>query len=323
MSETRQMILNRLADGDVYSGTLLAEQLDITRAAVWKHIKALRAEGVIIEADAGNGYYIPGGLQLLDTTSIERFLGADAVRGQLVLLGKTASTNDWLMQRYSELTPGTVCLAEQQTSGRGTRGRRWVSPFGNNLYLSLYWHFPGGPFELGGLSLAIAAAIAEGLEQAGAHNISIKWPNDLYTGKGKLGGILIDMSAEVNGPSHVVIGVGLNIGMPEDHYSQIDQAAADLRDAGLPATVDRNQVAASVISALWGCCRKFQTEGFSAYRKLWQQRDMIIGHEVQLVNGDRVITGKANGVDNMGALELMTQNGLQLFASGDVSLRLA
>lgn len=317
------MILDQLADGRIHSGTALAQQLNITRAAVWKHIHALKSDGVIIESDAGTGYRIPGGICLFDKDVIRSLLCDTGKQADIFLHDKTGSTNDWLMQRLaSGISSGTVCLAEQQTAGRGTRGRQWLSPYGKNLYISLYWHFQNSPLELGGLSLAVAAVIAGALADAGAEDIRIKWPNDLYTLGRKLGGILIDMSAEVNGPSHVVIGIGLNIDMPQEHHQSIDQDVADLRDAGLPLSFDRNQIAAMIIDALYSCCHDFSSRGFCAFREAWHKLDMVTDREVRLISGDRVVTGKARGVNDMGALELETDTGLQSFASGDVTLRL-
>lgn len=324
MPDTRRMILDQLADGRVHSGTALAQQLNITRAAVWKHIHALKSDGVVIESDAGTGYRIPGGMRLFDKDVIRSLLSEQGKQADIFLHDKIDSTNDWLMQRLASGTPsGTVCLAEQQTAGRGTRGRQWLSPYGKNLYISLYWHFENSPLELGGLSLAVAAVIAGALANAGAEDIRIKWPNDLYTSGKKLGGILIDMSAEVNGPSHVVIGIGLNIDMPTEHHQSIDQDVADLRDAGLPLSFDRNQIAAMIIDALYGCCHDFSSRGFYAFREAWHKLDMVTDREVRLICGDRVVTGKARGVNDMGALELETDTGLQSFASGDVTLRLS
>jgi len=325
MSDNRKQILFQLSDGAVHSGTALAGQLDISRAAVWKHIKALQAEGVKIESDAGNGYRIPGGLQLLNSASIESELDADISETVcLHMLDITPSTNDWLLgQLPAGLDSGTVCLTERQTAGRGTRGRQWLSPYGTNLYVSLYWHFDCGPVELGGLSLSMAAVISKALAQAGAEEIRIKWPNDLYTSKGKLGGILIDMAAEVTGPSHVVIGVGLNVGMPAENHAMVDQAVADLRDTGVADTLSRNQLAARVINAMVGGCMQFSREGFAAFREDWLSQDMVMGRQVKLISGDRVVTGEACGVDNMGAIELQTESGRLAFSSGEVTLRIA
>lgn len=323
MSDNRKLILLQLSDGAVHTGTALALRLQITRAGVWKHIKALQAEGVMIESDAGSGYRIRGGIQLLNIEAIQPCLEDEAVAENLQLLEKTVSTNDWLLSRLQTgLVSGSVCLAERQTAGRGTRGRQWLSPYGSNLYISLYWHFACGPVELGGLSLSLAAVIARALSDAGAQDVKIKWPNDLYTSTGKLGGILIDMVAEVAGPSHVVIGVGLNMGMPQENHDLIDQAVADLRDTGLPGTLDRNQLAALVINAMAKGCQQFSRDGFTAFREDWLAQDMVIGQQVELSSGDTVITGEACGVNEMGALELRTESGHQTFSSGDVTLRL-
>jgi len=324
MSDTRKQILLQLSDGIAHTGTALAKQLNITRAAVWKHIEALRADGVAIESDTGSGYLIPGGLQLLDCSTIQSELTDEVAQVvELHLLEKIASTNDWLLdQLQSGIRSGTVCITEHQTSGRGTRGRQWLSPYGSNLYISLYWHFQCGPVELGGLSLAMAAVIARALANAGAEDIKIKWPNDLYTSKGKLGGILIDMTAEVMGPSHVIIGVGLNLGMPVKHHVAIDQSVADLSDTGLSGAFNRNQLAALMINAVTSGCQLFSNEGFAAFREDWAAQDMVIGRQVRLISGDQVVKGEACGVNDIGAIELQTESGRLAFSSGEVTLRI-
>jgi len=325
MSNNRKQILLQLSDGALHSGTALAEQLNISRAAVWKHVKALQAAGVMIKSDAGNGYRISGGLQLLDISMIESSLAANISEiVSLQMQDITASTNNWLLdQLQAGLESGTVCLTERQTAGRGTRGRQWLSPYGTNLYISLYWNFDCGPVELGGLSLSMAAVISKALAEIGAEGVKIKWPNDLYTSTGKLGGILIDMAAEVTGPSHVVIGIGLNVGMPAENHAMIDQAVADLRDTGVPDALNRNHLAAMVINAMVEGCQQFSREGFSAFREDWLSQDMVIGQQVKLISGDRVVTGEACGVDNMGAIELQTESGRLAFSSGEVTLRIA
>jgi len=325
MSDNRKKILLQLSDGTSHTGTVLAGQLSITRAAIWKHVKALQAEGVQIESNAANGYQIPGGLQLLDTAEIQSEL-ADGVAGvvNLQLLEKTASTNDWLLNQLQDgLKPATVCLTERQTAGRGTKGRRWLSPYGSNLYVSLYWNFSCGPVELAGLSLSMAAVVSQALVDAGANDIKIKWPNDLYTSDGKLGGILIDMVAEVTGPSHVVIGVGLNAGMPEINHNLIDQAVADLNDTGLSGELNRNQLTALIINAMVEGCQTFAREGFAAFRETWQAQDMVVGQQVKITSGEKIVIGEACGVNDMGALELQTDSGRLAFSSGEVSLRFA
>jgi len=324
MSDNRKQILLQLSDGAAHTGTALAEQLNITRAAVWKHIKGLRAEGVAIESDATNGYRISGGLQLLDSLAIQSGLTDEVA--QIInfhLLEKTESTNDWLLKKiHPGLSSGTVCLTEHQTSGRGTKGRQWLSPFGTNLYVSMYWRFECGPVELGGLSLAMAAVIARTLVNAGAEDIKIKWPNDLYTSEGKLGGILIDMAAEVTGPSHVVIGVGLNLGMPVKHHEEIDQSVADLGDTGLSGVVSRSQLAAMMINTLAEGCQQFSSEDFTAFRDDWLAHDMVIGQQVEIISGNQVVSGEVYGVNDTGAIELQTDSGRLAFSSGEVTLRL-
>lgn len=327
MSDTRRRILLQLSDGAEHSGMAIAKSLGISRAAVWKHIKALQADGIEISSSTMSGYRIPGGLQLLDVDRVRHAINGElGGLSEIVLLDITTSTNDWLMSQIREqqdLSSGTVCLTERQTAGRGTRGRQWESPYGSNLYVSLYWFFDCGPVELAGLSLSMAAAIGKSLKTNGAETVKIKWPNDLYTDEGKFGGILIDMMAEVSGPSHVVIGAGLNIDMPEPRRSSIDQPVADLRNTGMTDTLTRNQLAAVVIEAMADACTRFADSGFAAFRQDWLSQDMIMGRQVNLISGDRVVTGEACGVDDMGAIELLTDEGRRAFSSGEVTLRLA
>lgn len=324
MADTKRLILKQLADGKRHGGNAMADQLGISRAAVWKHIKALKTQGLTIESDNANGYCIPGGLQLLDQEVIAGMLTHNSDGQRIEVLESVNSTNDYLLNLPAkDLHSGMACIAERQTSGRGTRGRTWVSPYGTNLYLSFFWHFERSPLELGGLSLAVAAVLCDVLRSAGALGVGIKWPNDLYIGSGKLGGILLDMTAEVNGPSRVVIGVGLNHGMPELQQEIIDQEAADLRDTNIGSTMDRNQLAALFIDALYECCGNFAEHGFNAFQELWRKHDIVLGQQVQLISGNEIVSGLATGVNEMGALELETSFGRKTFASGDVSLRVA
>jgi len=246
---------------------------------------------------------------------------------EIVNIESTPSTNQYLFDLISkdDVDEGLVINTDDQTAGKGMGTNLWESEPGRNLSFSflLQPEFikPENQFVITQIvSLAILTVCQKSLKR---EDVKIKWPNDLYTSTGKLGGILIDMAAEVTGPSHVVIGIGLNVGMPAENHAMIDQAVADLRDTGVPDALNRNHLAAMVINAMVEGCQQFSREGFSAFREDWLSQDMVIGQQVKLISGDRVVTGEACGVDNMGAIELQTESGRLAFSSGEVTLRIA
>jgi BirA family biotin operon repressor/biotin-[acetyl-CoA-carboxylase] ligase len=315
--------LIQLSDGEFHTGTSLAALLGISRAAVWKHIQQLRQHGLAIESRHGKGYRLSRAIEFLQRDRIFQSMSADvASQVELEVLSLVSSTNDRLRKLLaSGLSSGQVCLAERQTAGRGRQGRQWHSPLAANLYLSFYWRFSLSPVEMGGLSLALAVSVVERLSGAGISGLSIKWPNDIYLGDGKVGGILIDIIGESNGPCDLIIGIGLNYNMPLAVRDAIDQRVADLTDDRKGLLIGRNQLAAIVIEALFEGCSKFGSQGFACFHELWSKWDRVRDRPICLTFGERVIEGIALGVDEKGAVCLSTQSGRRCFASGELSLR--
>jgi BirA family biotin operon repressor/biotin-[acetyl-CoA-carboxylase] ligase len=212
-------------------------------------------------------------------------------------------------------------IAEQQTAGRGRRGRHWVSPFARNLYLSLVWEYGQGAAALEGLSLAVGVAVARALEQCALPPVQLKWPNDvLHDGK-KLGGILLEMAGDAAGTCQVVIGVGLNVAMPAAAGQDIDQAWTDIRALSGAAHPGRNALLAALLNELLPMASTFEARGFEAWREQWQALDAFAGKPVILNASGRQIVGTARGVDHRGALQLETTTGVQAIFGGELSLR--
>ncbi len=233
---TKLHILQTLSDGEFHSGEALGNALGISRAAIAKHIKSLSEWGVDIYRIQGRGYQMARPMPLLD----EAKLMVGSVQ-KLELIPVIDSTNQYLLDRVNESEKGRICLAEYQTNGRGRRGRQWISPFGSNLYLSMYWRLDAGMAAAMGLSLVIGIAAVEALEAMGIEGVKLKWPNDLYYQDKKLAGILVEMSGQAGGAAHLVIGMGLNIGMP-DVQPNIDQPWTTLNHACGDLTLDRTQL---------------------------------------------------------------------------------
>ena len=232
-----------------------------------------------------------------------------------------ASTNAHLMEIASDgNATGVVCLAEQQVSGRGRRGRTWVSPFGGNLYLSLLWRFAGGAAQLAGLSLATAIAITRALRESGLDTVKVKWPNDILVSNQKLAGILLELAGESSGPCSVVIVVGLNIRSSVAGMEAIDQPWVDLGSA-LGHSVGRNELAGSIINHLMSSIEEFEQSGLATFHNEWRELDSYAGREVVLHLPDKNIRGVVSGVDDTGALLLAQAGEEHRFHSGEISMR--
>ncbi|MEH6627486.1 MAG: bifunctional biotin--[acetyl-CoA-carboxylase] ligase/biotin operon repressor BirA [Motiliproteus sp.] len=320
-------LLEVLADGEFHSGEELGACLGVSRTAVWKQLKKLKELGLDHYSVKGRGYRIPGGLDLLDEEKLSSYLQAEvAANLQAVDLQLSIeSTNLMAMQGLQEgKGKGYLYLAEHQTAGKGRRGRGWVSPFSRNLYFSLTWTFSQGAAALEGLSLVVGLAIARGLADAGVAGVGLKWPNDLlYEGK-KLAGILLEMTGDASGFCQVVIGVGVNVSMPDADGRLIDQPWTDLDrclEGSVAPRMGRNQLLAAILNRLVPVMEMFSEQGFSPFRQQWMELDAFANQTVALQTHSLEIQGVARGVDGAGALLLETEEGIRAFHGGELSLR--
>ncbi len=322
--ETRYQLIRSLADGKFHSGEALARSLGLSRAAIWKQIKGLREQwGMEIHAVSGRGYRLVYPLELLQQDKILMLLPS-ATRGTLSGLeihDSIDSTNEYLMlQAAADLPSGQACLAELQTAGRGRRGREWHSPYGSNIYLSLLWRFPLAPIELSGLSLAAGLAVVRALNYLGVTEVGLKWPNDILWQERKLAGLLLEVTGESEGPSQVVLGVGLNTLLSDQQGSGIDQPWVDLTSIPGGKQVGRNQLAAALIHQLVNTLESFERHGLSPLLDEWQQQDLYHNKTVVLRMGNRTIEGKHVGIDKNGALLLLHAGEVKAYYAGEVSL---
>jgi BirA family biotin operon repressor/biotin-[acetyl-CoA-carboxylase] ligase len=316
-------LLRILSDGRFHSGEALGKALGVGRAAVWKRLRALRAAGLEVNSVPGRGYRLAEPLELLDAELILGGLDASvrAGLGPLDVRHELDSTNSELLRRAAALPSGAVCLAETQSAGRGRRGRVWHSPCARNLYLSLLWRFARGPEALAGLALVVGLAVRAALEGVGVRGATVKWPNDVLYKDAKLAGALIELSGEAGGASCVVIGVGINVSMPESPGAgTITQAWTDAtRAAGKP--VSRNELAAAVLNRLYRALARFGEQGLEPFRDEWRQHDALAGRPVT-VQGMHIVHGIARGIDADGAFLLADESGaVTRWLSGDVSVR--
>lgn len=308
-------LIGILADGEFHSGEQLGEQLGMSRAAINKHVQTLRDWGVDVFTVPGKGYSLPAAIQLLDRDVILSQIGEGAV----AVLPVIDSTNQYLINRIGELNSGDVCIAEYQQAGRGRRGRQWFSPFGSNLYLSMYWRLEQGPAAAVGLSLVIGIVMAEVLHQLGATDVRVKWPNDLYLHDRKLAGILVELTGKTGDAAQIVFGGGINLAMRNVATDIVNQGWINLQEAGI--SVDRNQLAVLLIKELRQSLRQFEQGGLSTFLARWEKLDNFINRPVKLIIGEREIPGISRGINEQGALMLEQDGVITPWVGGEISLR--
>jgi BirA family biotin operon repressor/biotin-[acetyl-CoA-carboxylase] ligase len=328
MSGRLEALLGLLADGTLHSGADLAARLGVSRAAVWKLVGELRSRDVPVESLPRRGYRLPEPVELLDAWRIEQAMTAQGRRRpeRLDVLFEIDSTNAHL---YGAPPPRPghpwVAFAELQHAGRGRRGRTWIAPFGSSLTFSLSWTFAESPADLAALGLAAGVAVAETLNEFGAGEVRLKWPNDVVWRGRKLGGLLLQLRSEQGGAANVVAGLGLNLAVPAATREAIASSgalpAADLREVLGDATPGRNALAAALAGRLLDAFDAFAQDGFSRFAARWAALDALAGARVNVAQGADSVEGEARGVDGDGALLLEVGGRLERYYSGDVSLR--
>lgn len=306
-----------LADGELHSGAALAARLGLTRAAVWRQVARLPDYGLAVQRLHGRGYRLDQPLSLLDPARIVSALrAAGSALDDVRVFDSVSSTHDVLA------APGApdraVCLAEHQSAGRGRRGRRWQSPFGVNLYVSVSWGYDAAPASLSGLSLALGVGLAGMLRERGV-DVRIKWPNDLWLDRRKLGGLLVEVSGDAQGPCRVVVGVGLNVNM-QAPLDPPDQPWASLAGPGGPI-VDRSTLAAETVRTIETVLMTFPEPGFAAYRDAWRAFDALAGAQVEAEWAGELLHGRVRGIAADGGLEIDTAAGPRVLRGGEVSVR--
>ncbi|MDE3735007.1 bifunctional biotin--[acetyl-CoA-carboxylase] ligase/biotin operon repressor BirA [Pseudomonas resinovorans] len=312
-------LLKLLQDGRFHSGQALGEILGVSRSAVWKQLQQLEVDlGLPIYKVRGRGYRLQSPLSLLDRS----ILNASGAPWSHHVLESLDSTNAEVMRRLSAgLAPPFAVVAERQTEGRGRRGRRWVSPYAQNLYYSLALRIDGGARQLEGLSLVVGLAVLSALHSFGLTAAGLKWPNDLLVGNRKVAGILLELLGDPADICHVVVGIGINVNMQQS-AEEIDQPWTSMQiETG--ALVDRNALVSCLSARLEDYLGRHKKEGFSALREEWELGHLWQGRQVNLIAGVQKIQGRVVGIDVTGALRLSVDGEERAYSGGELSLRLS
>lgn len=300
----------------------MGKTLGLPRTAILSNIRRIEALGLRVSKVRGRGYHLDTSLDLIDRSALVASLQITCPVLSIEVLDECSSTNtvlaEWVVRGAKH---GTVLVTELQSAGRGRRGNSWRSAVGGSLTFSLLWRFSRGAGALAGLSLAVAVGAARALAQAGAPDIQVKWPNDLYCRERKLGGILIEISGGTLGPSTAIVGVGINHRLDAALRDRIDQPVTDLASC-CDVLPSRTVLLGALLESLASTLERFAREGFAPFRDEWLRRHAWQGRQVALFLADRhVAEGAVVGVAEDGALMLASSRGIERFHSGELSLR--
>jgi BirA family biotin operon repressor/biotin-[acetyl-CoA-carboxylase] ligase len=312
MNINEQLIRLFVNSPDVFlSGEELSQKLKCSRTAVWKHIERLRLEGYVFEAVPRKGYRFISKPDKLDIELIQTKLQTSILGRSLLYVDEVESTNTWAHSLVMEgAAEGTLVIAEHQTSGRGRMGRKWHSPKGKGLWMSLVLK-PRIPLQYAPqLTLLVAVALCRSIRKLTAVNVGIKWPNDLLVDGKKISGILLESSADEEKLQHVIAGVGISVNLdPDDFPEEIRDVASSL-SIQAHRKIDRAELLCHFLVELESLYELYHEQGFAPIKLLWEALNVSIGCMVrQQTAKDGLIEGIAEGIDDHGALEVRLADG--------------
>lgn len=320
-NSVKEQLIKQLATGHFISGQTIGEELGISRAAISKHISGLVEMGIDVFSVTGKGYRLSQPITLLSKEKISVNLDKQAPSVEVHSL--LDSTNSYLMRRVpNQSKQGQVVVAEHQSAGRGRRGRQWISPFGSHIYMSMYWYLEQGMSAAMGLSVVTALSLSDAIKKLYSLDVELKWPNDIYLKGVKLAGILIDLEGQALEPCHSVIGIGLNVDMPNKSAEKIDQPWTDLQ-SHVNQPIDRNLLVATAVNSLMKRLAEHKANGITNMVDDWLERDVYFNKSVKLITGAKETIGVCRGINNQGALLLEVNNKITPIYGGEVSLRKA
>jgi BirA family transcriptional regulator, biotin operon repressor / biotin---[acetyl-CoA-carboxylase] ligase len=313
----------RAKPGAVVSGEELSAALDVSRTAVWKHIKSLKDFGYRIDAVPSQGYRLISSPDLPIPAEIEAGLATGRIgRRNIVCFLGTGSTNEVAFRLAEEgAEDGTVVIADSQSLGKGRLGRRWESPPGVNLYCSVILRPCILPLQASQLTFLSAVAVAEAIEDTSKIRPTIKWPNDLLVRGKKVAGLLNEMSAETEKVNFIILGIGININMKESQFPpDLRHPATSLEiEAGHP--LSRLALTRNLLQSLDRLYHSYLADGYEPIRAEWLRHADMIGRTIRVSFQDKEVMGEAAGIDDDGALLLRHADGrLERVLAGDVTI---
>ena len=315
--------LFKYAKGEELSSSTICEKLQISRNAVWKHVKTLRERGYQIEAQPRCGYRLVASPDRPDAAEVLPLLKTKFIGRVLHYTGLTESTNrDASVGAEGGCADGTVFCAGEQSGGRGRMARRWFSPPGANLYFSIVLRPPVAAMQAASLPLVAGIAVAAAVGKLAPElDPRVKWPNDILIGGKKVCGILCEMQAQIDcGVRYIVAGAGVNVNLDREQLpDELQQIATSLK-AESGRDLSCAELLAGVLNEFEYYYEIWQHEGFKPLVDIMDRYDALKGGVVAVQQGKRVITGEAVGVQVDGALKIETSKGIVPVYSGETKV---
>jgi len=318
----REAILKALREEGHISGAKLGERLNISRTAVWKHIGELRKRGYEIGSSPRCGYSFVKGTSLLIPEDIIPGLKTRVIGKHILHREEIASTQDIAKKMARDgAEEGTIIIAESQTEGRGRKGRSWVSPRDGGVYLSIILRPKLVPSRVLQISLVAGVAVIKAIKSVAPLKPKMKWPNDIIIGGKKVGGILTEMSCELDGVNYIVLGIGINVNTPAYLLTKLTEGVATSLAEECGEDISRVSFVQCLLTEFEDIYDKFLTTGFCPIREEWKAMNNTIGSRVKISEAEGEIEGEALDIDEEGFLLVRKENGdVKKIISGDVSL---
>lgn len=311
----KNKILNILQTADGYvSGEKISGELDISRAAVWKHIKSLKDSGYEIESVTNKGYRLVSSPDILTEYTIKSGLNTKFIGQNVFVYHETDSTNNRAKAEHTA-PDGSLFIAEIQNHGKGRLGRGWEAPAGVGIWMSILLKPDLSPSDVSQITLIAGLAVCRGL----GHNAKIKWPNDIVIGSKKVCGILTEMSAEINMVDYVVCGIGINVNIPSFDGELSKKATSLLIETG--EKHNRARIVGRVLTEFETLYTDFLENGLKNILSEYKNFCVTLNREVQVVYSHEAITAKAVDIDENGSLVIEKDGERITVNSGEVSVR--
>lgn len=319
----KEEILRLLRSADGYiSGQELCNRFGVSRTAVWKAINQLKEAGYEIEAQQNKGYRLMAAPDLMTEAEIKSLMHTDWVAKEVLYFDTIDSTNTKAQELAEKGYPsGTLVVADKQESGKGRRGRSWVSPSGIGIFMTLMIKPDINPNNASMLTLVAALAVAKAITSVTGEEAMIKWPNDIVVNGKKVCGILTEMNAQFDYINHIVVGIGINV-HNESFPEEISQMASSLMIEAGGKRFHRAQIIAETMSYFEQYYDTFlKTQDLSALVREYDELLVNMNKAVRVLDPKEPFDGKAMGITPKGELIVDTWESRKLVSSGEVSVR--
>ncbi|NEW06042.1 biotin--[acetyl-CoA-carboxylase] ligase [Paenibacillus sp. SYP-B3998] len=305
------------------SGEEISRSLNVSRTAIWKHIAALREAGYTFEAAPRKGYRLLAKPDKWNVTKLLAGLQTKVLGKKLHIYGEVDSTQTIAHALVASGAPeGTLVLAESQTSGRGRMGRKWHSPRGKGIWMSLVLTPQIPVFFMPQLTLLSAVALCRSIQKVVKVNIGIKWPNDLLIDGKKVSGILLESSGEDERLKYVIAGIGISANLKvEDYPEELRSLATSLAIAS-GTVIPRETLVQAFLLEFEELYALYLDKGFAPIRLLWEALSVTLHRPIRTHTHSGVVEGIAESLDDSGALTVVTSAGEKVkIYSGDIELK--